>query len=429
MKKFATVFGALAVAGAVTLSACAPGSQTEVPTKQDTEDKNLTYLYFTDGPDEQATRNLVKKFEEKTGAKVALEIVPFANIEQQLQARLAGGNPPDVARLAALTPFKNDLLDLNQTQRAALEGKFVDGANTITHNAEALIAVPSDLTMNGPMVNVEQFKKAGVELPSKDKPWKSWDEMAAAAKKVKEANKTEYALAMDVSGHRASTMFSQYGTTLFSEDGKSVAFDPVKGAAAIKQFNDLNQSGAMPKDLFIQSGSKYKAANEIFLAQQTPVYLSGNWQVAAFAKSATFEWSAVPNPCQEQCGGFPGGKFMAAFKASKKQKLAAEFIAFMNSKESQEQMSAEANFLPTRKDLISGGVNYTSRAADMRVFLDDVSKTPAAAYGSNYSPAFSAGAKTMQNELAAVLAGKGTPEGAAANIRAGAEKALKDATK
>lgn len=429
MKKFATVFGALAVAGAMTLSACAPGTEPQNGPQQQPEDKNLSYLYFTDGPDEQATRNLVKKFEDKTGAKVSLEIVPFANVEQQLQARLAGGNAPDVARLAALTPFKNDLLNLNETQKAALEGQFIDGANAITHNGDQLIAVPSDLTMNGPMINVEAFKKAGVEVPTKDKPWKSWDEMAAAAKKVKDANKTEYAIAMDVSGHRASTMFSQYGTTLFSADGKQVAWDETKGAAAIKQFNDLNQSGAMPKDLFIQSGSKYKGANEIFLAQQAPVYLSGNWQVAGFAKSAKFEWKAVPNPCQEQCGGFPGGKFMAAFKQSKRQKLAAEFVAFMNSRESQEQMSAEANFLPTRKDLISGGVKYTSRAEDMQVFLDDVSKTPQAAYGSAYSPAFSAGAKTIQNELAAVLAGKGTPEGASANIKAGADKALKDATK
>ncbi|GAB3710328.1 ABC transporter substrate-binding protein [Mariniluteicoccus flavus] len=429
MKKFATVFGALAVAGAMTMSACAPGGSTDEPKQQAPEDKNLTYLYFTDGPDEQATRNLVKKFEEKSGAKVTIEIVPFANIETQLQARLAGGNAPDVARLAALTPFKNDLLDLSQTQKAALDGQFLQGADPITHNGAELIAVPSDLTMNGPMVNVEQFKKAGVEPPTKEKPWKSWDEMAEAAKKVKDANKTEYALAMDVSGHRVSTMFSQYGTTLFSADGKSVAFDPAKGAEAIKKFNDLNQSGAMPKDLFIQSGSKYKAANEIFLAQQAPVYISGNWQVAAFAKSAKFEWKAVPNPCQVECGGFPGGKFMAAFKQSKRQKLAAEFIAFMNSKESQEQMSAEANFLPTRKDLITGGVKYTSRADDMKVFLDDVSKTPEAAFASSYSPAFSAGAKSIQNELSAVLAGKGTPEGAAANIKAGAEKALKDATK
>lgn len=429
MKKFASVFGALALAGAMTMTACAPGGQSSAPAKQDESNKNLTYLYFTDGPDEQATRNLVKKFEEETGAKVSIEIVPFSNLEQQLQARLAGGNAPDVARLASTQSVKKDLLDLNQFQKEALDGKFIEGTEQQTRRDSELVAVPSDLTMNGPMVNVEQFKKAGVELPTAEKPWKSWDEMVAAAQKVKEANKTEYAIAMDVSGHRMSTMFSQYGTSIFGEDGKTVSLDQAKATQVITKFNELNQSGVMPKDLFIQSGSKYKAANEIFLGQQAPVYISGNWQVAAFAKNAKFDWKAVPNPCQVECGGFPGGKFMAAFKASKNQKLAAEFVAFMNSKESQAQMSAEANFLPTRKDLMDGGVSYTNRPDDMKVFLADVSKTPKYAFGSAYSPAFSASATVMQKEIGAVLAGKSTPDQAATNIKAGAEKAIKDATK
>lgn len=427
MKKFAATFSALMVAGAMTLTACAPGTGTQPTAKQDESVKTLTYLYFTDGPDEQATRNVVKKFEEKTGATVNIEIVPYANLEQTLQARLSGNNAPDVARLGSVTPFKNDLLDLNQFQKDALEGKFVEGAKSITHNGEALIAVPSDLTMNGPMVNVDMFKKAGVELPTAEKPWKSWQEMVDAATKVKQANSTEYAIAMDVSGHRFSTMLSQYGANLFSDDGKKVTMDTAKAAAAIKQFNDLNQSGVMPKDLFIQSGSKYKAANEIFLASQTPVYISGNWQVAAFAKNAKFTWAAVPNPCQAECGGFPGGKFMGAFKQSKNQKLAAEFVAFMNSKETQTQLAIEANWLPTRTDLIKESVAYTTRADDMKVFLADVGKTPTSAFGSNYSPAFSAAAKSVQNEVSAVLAGQQTPEQAADKIKAGAEKALKDA--
>lgn len=429
MGRLASAAGALGVAIAMTMSACTPGTEPPGGNAQQPEDKSLTYLYFTDGPDEQATRNLVKKFEDTSGAKVTLEIVPYANLEQTLQGRLADGNAPDVARLSNLTAFRGDLLDLNQTQRAALDAQFIDGAKSAMYNGTELIAVPSDLTMNGPFVNADQFAKAGVPLPTRDQPWRSWAEMIDAAKKAKEANKTEYALAMDVSAQRFSTMWSQYGTTLFSADGKSVAFDADKGAEAIKTFNDLNQAGAMPKELFIQAGSKYKGANDIFLAQQAPIYLSGNWQVAAFAKSATFGWQAVPNPCEERCGGFPGGKFMVAFKQSKRQRLAAEFIAFMNSRESQQQLSIEANLLPTRKDLVESGVQYTNRGGDMKVFLDEVKTTPQDTYGTNFSPAFQPIQRNIINEISGVLAGKGTPEGAAANIQATAEKAVKDAPK
>ncbi|NNG20698.1 extracellular solute-binding protein [Naumannella sp. ID2617S] len=431
MNKIRSVAVALACVGALTMAACTPG---EKPTTQTTNSdprwgpQELTYLYFTDGPDEQATRDLIAKYEKEKNVKVTLEIVPFANLEQTLQARLSGGNAPDVARLSALTNFKTDLLDLNTYQKDNLDGKFIDGFDRATKGDKGeRLAVPSDLTINGPFVNVDQFKKAGVEVPTKEKPWKSWQEMVDAAKKVKEANKTEYSVAMDVSGHRFSTMLSQYGTNLIGADGKSVGMDEAKTTQMISDFAKWNNDGTMPKDLTLQAGSKYKAANEVFLAQQVPVYLSGNWQVAAFDKNAKFGWQAVPNPCQARCGGYPGGKFMAGFKKSKNPALAAEFIAWMNSAENQKQMDAGANFLPTRKDLVDTTIEYKTRKQDMEVFKAEIKNTPEDTYAGAYAPAFSNAAKAFVSEISNVLAGKQQPAEATSKIKAATEKAIKDA--
>jgi alpha-1,4-digalacturonate transport system substrate-binding protein len=428
MQRHAAIFAAAAMIVAASLTACAPGSDSGNGTANQAEDKNLTYVYFTDGPDEQATRSLIAEFEKQTGAKVNLQIVPFANLEQQLQARLSGDNVPDVARLTDIQPFRSDLLDLNKFQKSALDGKFIDGAKSyISGQNGELLAVPSDLTMNGPLINVDLFKAAGVPVPDPKKPW-TWTEMIAAAKQVQAAKKTEYAIAMDVSGHRFSTMLSQFGTTFFTADN-TVALDKTAATAAVKQFAELNASGAMPKDLWLQAGSKYKAANEIFLAQQVPVYISGNWQVSAFDKSAKFTWQAAPNPCQARCGGYPGGKFMVSFNKSKHQELAAQFIAWMNSADSQRKMDQQAAFLPTRKDLIDSGIEYPTRNTDMNVFLADVKQTPAETYANAYNPAFAATAKAVVSELAKVLAGQQTPEAAVDAIRAAAEKALQAAKK
>jgi alpha-1,4-digalacturonate transport system substrate-binding protein len=416
---------AIVTASLTGLAACAPDGGSDEDVEQQ-DDGTLSYLYFTDGPDEQATRDLIAEYERQTGVTVDLEIVPFDNLEQRLQARLSGGNPPDVARLTNIAPFRGDLLDLSQFEGEALDDVFLDGADSyVTGPGGALLAVPSDLTMNGPLVNVEQFEAAGVPLPSPDEPW-TWDEMVAAAQEVQQANDTQNAIAMDVSGHRFSTMLSQYGTSFFTADGTEVALDVEQATAAIERFADLNASGAMPSDLWLQAGSRYEGANEIFLAEQVPVYLSGNWQVSAFDADAPFEWQAVPNPCQEECGGFPGGKFMVSFEQSPRQESAADFIAFMNSRESQERLDQEANFLPTRKDLISSGVTYPARDADMGVFLDDVERTPEAAYGTAYSPAFTAAADATVVELSKVLAGDQSPREAAEAIRTAAEDALED---
>ncbi|MGP3970412.1 ABC transporter substrate-binding protein [Streptomyces sp. 6N223] len=416
---------ATATAALTGLAACAPGGGSDDEVEQE-DDGTLSYLYFTDGPDEQATRDLIAEYEQQTGVKVDLEVVPFDNLEQRLQARLSGGNAPDVARLTNITPFRGDLLDLGQFEEKALDDVFLDGADSyVTGPGGELLAVPSDLTMNGPLVNVDQFEAAGVPLPSPDEPW-TWDEMVAAAEEVQQAGDTQYAVAMDVSGHRFSTMLSQYGTGFFDAGGTEVALDVDKATAAIERFAELNDSGAMPADLWIGAGTRYEGANEIFLAEQVPVYLSGNWQVSAFDADAAFDWRAVPNPCQEECGGFPGGKFMVSFEQSPRQETAADFIAFMNSRDSQERLGQDANFLPTRKDLIDSGLTYPTRDADMGVFLDDVQRTPEAAYGTAFSPGFDAVADATVLELSKVLAGESSPREAAEAMLAAAEEAVEE---
>jgi alpha-1,4-digalacturonate transport system substrate-binding protein len=417
---------AAAAAAGLFLAACAPGSSSDDDEIAQSDDANLTYLYFTDGPDEQAVRDLIDEFEDETGASVDLQVVPFDNLEQQLQGRLSAGNAPDVARLTSIDPFRADLLDLREFQADALDGQFLDGFSSyITGPDGELVAVPSDLTMNGPLINVDQFEAAGVELPDPADPW-TWDEMVEAAEAVQDDAGTQYAIAMDVSGHRFSTMLNQFGTTFFTGDGADVALDPERTSAAITTFAELNEAGTMPRDLWLQAGSRYSAANEIFLAEQVPVYISGNWQVSAFDESAEFDWQVAPNPCEERCGGFPGGKFMVSFTQSSRQELAAEFIAFMNSAESQEYLAQQAAFLPTRSDLVEAGIDYPVRGDDMNVFLSEVAATPDDTYASAYNPAFSATATAVVDEIAKVLDDQMTPDEATEAIREAAEQALQD---
>ncbi|MFD1044881.1 ABC transporter substrate-binding protein, partial [Kibdelosporangium lantanae] len=401
--------------------ACAPGPGDDGP-KSPGATNHLTYLYFTDGPDEQTTRALVKDFERQTGSTVDLQIIPFAELDQQLQARIAANNAPDVARESTLTGFRDALLDLRGAGQD-IGSQFLDETHGYIHNPNGdLVAVPSDLTMNGPFVNLDQFAKAGVTPPATDKPW-TWDEMVANAKKVQQANGTPYAIAYDKSGHRVSGMFNQFGTNLYGTDGK-VQLDPAKAARAVQLFVDLNRQNAMSQDFWIESGTKYKGGNDIFLAGDAPVYFSGNWQVSQFVKAARFRWAAVPNPCADRCGGFPGGKFMMAFKQSRDPQLAAKFIAFMNSREAQEKYAKESQFLPTRKDLVADGVKYPQRAEDMAVFLADVKRTGPDTYASDYSPGFTPTATVIVKELANAIAGKQSVADTVTNIRAAAEKNL-----
>jgi alpha-1,4-digalacturonate transport system substrate-binding protein len=388
------------------------------------EGQSMTYVYFSDGEaDLAATEAAVAAFEEASGADVEIQVVAFPDLETTLQAALSGGDVPHVARVSNWRPYEGDVVDMNEAVGADYSSQFLAGQVATAVNADGqFLAVPSDITMNGPIINVDAFNEAGVEIPTE---W-TWEEMIAAATEVQEAVGMEFAMAIDRSGHRVSTVLSQFGTVLFNADG--VALDPAKAEAAITTLTDLMAEETMDPDFWIEGGTRYADARELFLAGGVPVWISGNWQVAGLATEASFEWAAVPNPCAERCGGFPGGKYMVAFSGSDNPELGAAFVEFMNSTEIQQGLCEGASWLPTRNDLIESGIEYPDRNDDMNVFLADVAATPEDTYLSLASPAFSAGATAVVDEIALVVAGEQDVATAVENIIAASEQGVEDAS-
>lgn len=422
------VFAASSAAGAaaLALAACNPGGSNssggdakpvDEVDKKDLKGKKLSYLYFTDGPDEKATRDLIATFEKEYEVTVDLEIVPFSDITTTLQARLSGGQAPDVARVAAVAPFDGDLLLLDDYLGADYLDEFIEGVRVGMKDKDGKIAaIASDLTENGFFINTDQFEKAGVPVPTK---W-TWTEMVETAKKVQQATKSEYAFAMDKSGHRLSTILSQGGTYLV-QDGKS-SLDPKAATTALQPLVDMIKDGTSPADFWLDSGTKYQGANEVFLAQQVPVYLSGNWQVAQFDQDAKFGWKVVPNPSMDAGGGFPGGKFMVGFAEGKENQLAATFLEFMNAKDSQETFITASAFLPTRADLTEAGVEYPVRNDDMSTFISEVEQTPKEAFAACYDPNFDTAAQEFVKQFAEVVAGKKELAAAMEDLKAAIDK-------
>ncbi|MFD3590612.1 ABC transporter substrate-binding protein [Streptomyces sp. NPDC058683] len=424
----AVVIGTVA---ALAATACAPGSPASsgdrptTPTKIDWksfEGKKLTYVYFTDGAaDEKATRSAISRFESETGAKVNLQIVPYANLDTSLQARLSSGQAPEVARVSDWHAYASVAVDFKQYFGDGYPGQFTSGAaKTAQDTSGHMLAVPSDLTVNGPFVNVDAFEKAGVAIPAK---W-TWDQFVADAEKVAKANHMPYAIAIDKSGHRLSTVLSQFGTVLVGPGNKN-GLDGPKAEKALAFFTGLVKNNTISKDFWLGAGDNYAGGNDQFLAGQAPVYLSGPWQVGAFTESAGFAWAATPNPCEARCGGFPGGKYMVAFKNSGEPALAAAFVEWMNTADNQRAVDRTAYWLPTRRDLTASGVQYPSHSADMNTFLKDLARTPDDTFTSNSSPAFTKSAQALITETDKVVAGQEDVKSAVGNLKTAIDAAAR----
>jgi alpha-1,4-digalacturonate transport system substrate-binding protein len=369
--------------------------------------KEITYYFYNDSQAElDTTKAQIADFEKLTGAKVKLDVIPFTSLDTQLQARLAAGNAPDVGRLNNPGLYIKDSLDLEKYLGRKYAAEFLKGSTLqVTHpTTKKLIGVPYDLTVNGPFINVDMFKKAGVAVPTS---W-NWTQLIAAGKAVQKATGSEYAFAIDKSGHRVSTAMSHFGAFMVDKNQRNVLpTSKFRAEKAVKLITDLYKADLAPRDLWIGTGTKYSSPTAIFLAQQTPIFFSGNWQVAALAKDAKFDFAAVPNPKELNGGGWPGGKFLTAFNASKNPDLAAYFLYFLADTAQMEQMDKNAFWLPTRADLVAKGVKYATRASDMDVFQADAGKTPAAVYGIQSVPTLTGNIyNKLRDLMTEVMAGK-----------------------
>jgi alpha-1,4-digalacturonate transport system substrate-binding protein len=371
--------------------------------------KTITYYFYNDSQAElDVTKAQLAAFEKLTGATVKLDVIPYTSLDTQLQARLAAGNAPDVARLNNPGLYQADALDLDNVFGRKYKDEFVAGTTLQVQDPSTkhLIGVPYDLSMNGPIINVDQFKKAGVAVPTK---W-TWTELVAAAKKVQAANGTEYAFAIDKSGHRVSTVLSNFKAYMVDKNQRNVLSDPLnkrRATAALELVTNLYKQDYAPRDLWIGSGNKYASPSAVFLAGQVPVFFSGNFALANLVANAKFNFQVVPNACETICGGWPGGKFLMAFNKSKTPDLAAYLVNYLAQPAQMEKMDKEAFWLPTRKDLVSKGITYPSRVTDMNIYLADIAATPAAAYGIQSVPTLTGVIyNNLRDLMTSVMAGK-----------------------
>jgi alpha-1,4-digalacturonate transport system substrate-binding protein len=407
-------------AAALALLAAACGSSTGSSGSGPFSGQSITYLYFTNGPDLQATKTLISKFDAQTGATVTLDTVPYADLNQEIQAQVSAGKPPAVVQTSAPGIFGPDLINLGTALGPAWVKSLNAGLLTGAEYKGAYIGLPNQLTVMAPFVNVTQFQKAGVPVPTVNTKW-TWPQLISDAEKVQKANHTEFAIAIDHSGDRVANVFAQYGTFEFGANGHGT-MNTAQATTAMTLLAGLLEHNEIPKAPWIAAGTNYAAGDTQFLAEQAPVLLSGSWEVASFATSVPFKWTAVPNPCEVYCGGGSGGNYMVAFKKSNDPKLAEAFIKFMSEPANQAYMSIKSDTIPSAEALAApGSVKYPANIApSLDVFNKAADLMPAAFTISEANPGYTAASDALMSELTDVVAGKATVAQAVAATNAAA---------
>ncbi|MCX4766951.1 extracellular solute-binding protein [Streptomyces sp. NBC_01275] len=270
----------------------------------------------------------------------------------------AGSGAPDMVQIEyqAIPTFTitNSLLDLRPYGASALKDKFVDWTwQQVGGSNGEVWAIPQDTGPLGMLYRKDIFDKHGIQVPT------TWDEFAAAARKLHKADPDVYLTNLASSQVAAwHGLLWQAGAKPYVMSGKSDITIGVDDAVSRKlgaYWGGLAQEGVVSTDPDFTDGwyagfNKGKYATWI-TAAWGPAFLSGS------AKATAGKWRAAPLPqwdASKPSSGNWGGSTTAVIRSTKNPIAAAMFAQFLNSDPASAKMFAtEQFFFPATKALLA----------------------------------------------------------------------------
>jgi multiple sugar transport system substrate-binding protein len=247
----------------------------------------------------------------------------------------------------------DSLLDLRPYGASALKDTFVDWTwGQVSGPGGEIWAIPQDTGPMGMLYRQDIFDKHGIPVP------KTWDEFAAAARKLHAADPEIYLT--NLAANEAAAwhgLLWQAGAKPYVNANKSdisikVNNEPAKKLAAY--WGGLAKEGAIGvepdfTDSWFSALNKGKYATWI-TAAWGPVFLSGS------AKSTAGKWRAAPLPqwdATAPASGNWGGSTSAVVKTTKNPIAAATFAQFLNSDPASTKLfTTKQFFFPATKALL-----------------------------------------------------------------------------
>lgn len=338
--------------------------------------KTLTVLWFNDANESEIFQKTMADYLAKNqNITIDLQVIPFKDYENKLKLMIAGGNPPDAARLASahVPLFANQLEPLSGKPvfDELAKGYFASSLALGMDEGGRILAMPTEATANGMIVNKTYFANAGIDVEKLSQTW-TWDQWVDAMRKVLKANsKAKYGITVDFSTHRFATFMYAAGGRFLSADGKSMNFTTPEVLDSLNFFKTLHDDGLAPKSVWMGSENP----QELFTSGLVASHVGGSWLINAYNKNIKdFEWAVVRMPKRKINSSVPGGKFIGTFKGSENKKEALDMIAAFSDKAHNEAYCRDTFNLSARKD---ANITYAARSKDFAVFTADLNATPA----------------------------------------------------
>jgi multiple sugar transport system substrate-binding protein len=373
-----------------------------------------TLSFTTWGTDSELAgfRSAIADFEKaEPSAKVALNSVPYEQMFSNIDAQIQAGNPPDVFRVPYYTfgsyAGRGQLLDLTRYAGSGLAQRFTPAAWQAVQNNGKPYGVPHHTDTSVIYYNKAALATAGItSVPTAlEQAW-TWAEFEDVAQKLRAAlPAAKFPFAYNWQGNGVTRWLS----LLFEADGRFLAPDlrtPAIDSAAGKAAVDFSKRFFSRK--FVPPNSSVKSATyaaDIWYAQTSAMVFGGAFQVPDATKTLKFDWGVTFSPRDVRAAGDFGGNALVATAGTKKPDLAAKFLDFMTQADPMRSFCSSSSLLPTRADLISGGIEFAVRPDLSPVFIKQASTVRAGDSGQVASPSMSKIITVLKDQLERAFVG------------------------
>ena len=335
----------------------------------------LRFMCYSDGNECEVYDDVIDRFEAANpGVTVAVDVVPYQAILENLPVQLAAGEGPDLAKVTDLGGLNQYYLDLEPFVDAAYWEESFGGTLDWYRGGpdrQGIYGMHSQLTVTGAFVNATLFEQAGVDLPGAGATWEDW---AEASRQVAEATGAPFPMAIDRSGHRVAGPAISYGAALFGPDGEAILVDD-GFTAFVQQFVDWHNDGTIARDVWAgQGGATYQDAAQEFINGDLVFYYSGSWQVGRMDEQVGdfFDWQVVGSPCGPAgaCSGMPGGAGLVGFAETEHPEEVAALIDFLAQEDVYAEVAARTRNIPAHLGVAGAGVEFQDASDQAKAALN-----------------------------------------------------------
>jgi len=279
--------------------------------------------------------------------------VPWSAMQSKILAAVAAKTAPDVVNLnpdfASQLASKDSWLDLNESIEQSDRDRYLENIWQASSLNGKTFGIPWYLTARIAIYNKAIFEKAGISAPPK-----TYAELAAAAKQIKDKTGKYAFFVTTVPTDSGELMesFVQMGVNLVDPAGKA-AFNSSEGRAAFQYWVDLYKQKLIPPAVLTEGHKRavdLYQSGEVALLSSSPQFLNS---VQTNAPDIAKNSVAAP-----QITGSTGKKNVAVMnliipKDTDKADAALKFALFVTNPDNQFAFAKEADVLPSTTDSLA----------------------------------------------------------------------------